>query len=81
MLKPVKQLKRDILSLLHAFARRKAIVQRKYFLIRKIPEAVINEENNGLNYLMTQERDFLSDMLSHKIDFETGMLAQISTMA
>jgi hypothetical protein len=45
LLKPVQEFKKDVLSLLHTFARRGAIVQKKYFLISEIAKNVAKNEN------------------------------------
>ena len=51
-----------------------------YLLISKIPEFSNKDVDEGQIYLMTKERDSLKDMLSQRIDFETGLLAQVNTM-
>jgi len=63
MLGYVIVIKKDILSLIHAFIRRRAIVKRRYFLISKISEDVKAQVNDGMIELMTSERDFLRDLL------------------
>lgn len=47
VLRPVGELQRDVISLIQCFARRRAVVHKKYSLICKIKTCVANKDNRG----------------------------------